>query len=550
MSHKVFNRYWINGVIAFLLMTIGNSSAAVEPVELAKLLGSVGNFSGFGSAVAIDGDTALVGAWMDNYAGRGAGAAYIFVRNGTNGTTCPDEWCKQVKLTASDAIPYAAFGWSVALQGDTALVGAYDKLAPNIGYEGTGAVYVFTRSGTSWSESQKLTASDGTNGGRFGYSVALAGDSALVGATGVDNRAGAVYYFTQVSGAWSEQLKIKPSDPVNLAQFGYSLDLDGDTLVVGAPQDFGAGPNPFLPGAAYVFVRDGTHSTSCGAPWCEQFKLTASDPITSHWFGGKVAIDGDTAMVSAIFDHDAASYAGATYAFERSAGVWTQQQKLVANDAVAEQRFGWDLSLGDDIALIGAFYDDDLGYQSGSVYVFSKSNGAWSQETKITASDGETGSYSGDIFGNAIARDGNGVLIGARGDDNGNGWDAGSVYYFALDRTIQVQVDIKPGDELNCFNINGHGVIPVAILGSEDFDVSNIDLTTLLFSGLEVRVRGNKEPQCSIEATNLDPYPDLVCHFIDDPNSWTIGNSESATVTGALLDGTPFEGSDSICVVP
>jgi hypothetical protein len=112
-----------------------------------------------------------------------------------------------------------------------------------------------------------------------------------------------------------------------------------------------------------------------------------------------------------------------------------------------------------------------------------------------------------------------------------------------------VAIDIKPGSDPNCFNINGHGVIPVAILGSEGFDISQIDKSTLLFSGLEVRVRGNKGPLCSIEYSNEDTYQDLVCHFEDDSSAWSAGDSE-ATLTGKLIDGTPFEGTDSICVVP
>jgi hypothetical protein len=112
-----------------------------------------------------------------------------------------------------------------------------------------------------------------------------------------------------------------------------------------------------------------------------------------------------------------------------------------------------------------------------------------------------------------------------------------------------VNIDIKPGSDPNCFNINGNGVVPVAILGNEDFDVTQIDPTTLLFGGLEVRVRGNKGPLCSFEYSNVDAYLDLVCHFEDDADSWVPGDDE-ATLTGSLSDGQLFEGSDSICIVP
>jgi len=114
---------------------------------------------------------------------------------------------------------------------------------------------------------------------------------------------------------------------------------------------------------------------------------------------------------------------------------------------------------------------------------------------------------------------------------------------------LQVDIDIKPGSVPNCFNINGHGVIPVAINGSEGFDVSDIDVGTLIFDGLTVRVRGNKGPLCSIEDWNSDGYLDMVCHFEDDSAAWT-GGSSTAMLTGNLLDGTAFEGMDSICIVP
>ena len=118
-----------------------------------------------------------------------------------------------------------------------------------------------------------------------------------------------------------------------------------------------------------------------------------------------------------------------------------------------------------------------------------------------------------------------------------------------LDPTVQVEIDIKPGSDPNCFNANGHGVIPVAILSSDTFDVTTIDQSTLLFGGLEVRVRGNKGPLCSLEDTNVDGLLDMVCKFEDNADYWDVGDGD-ATLTGNLYDGAEFEGTDSICVVP
>jgi hypothetical protein len=120
---------------------------------------------------------------------------------------------------------------------------------------------------------------------------------------------------------------------------------------------------------------------------------------------------------------------------------------------------------------------------------------------------------------------------------------------FLYRSTLVVDIDIKPGSDPNCFNINGSGVIPVAILGDADFDVTDIDTSSLSFDGLAVRVRGKKGPLCSFEYSNADSYIDLVCHFEDDAGYW-IGGGDIGTVTGLLLDDTPFEGADSICIVP
>jgi hypothetical protein len=120
---------------------------------------------------------------------------------------------------------------------------------------------------------------------------------------------------------------------------------------------------------------------------------------------------------------------------------------------------------------------------------------------------------------------------------------------FLFNSIVDVEIDVKPGSDPNCFNLNGHGVIPVAINGRPDFDVYDIDVNTVLFDGLAVRVRGNRGPLCSIEDWNTDGFLDMVCHFEDDPANW-VGGGSTATLTGNLLDGTPFEGTDDICIVP
>ncbi len=114
---------------------------------------------------------------------------------------------------------------------------------------------------------------------------------------------------------------------------------------------------------------------------------------------------------------------------------------------------------------------------------------------------------------------------------------------------LEVAIDIKPGSDPNCFNIDGRGVIPVAILGSADLDVNTINIDSLVLEGLDVAVRGKDKPLAHLEDVNGDGFDDLVVQFEDDPTNWT-GGGATATLTGALLDGTSITGTDSICIVP
>jgi hypothetical protein len=182
----------------------------------------------FSYSVALDGDTVLVGAYADSVgANVSQGSAYVFTRSGST-------WTQQAKLTADDGASYDFFGTSVALDGETALVGAYrDDVGANMD---EGSVYVFTRSGTTWTQQAKLVASDGAAGDWFGYSVALNGDTALVGActTGTISQQGSAYVFSRSGTTWTQQAKLMPGDGVPRNFFGISVALDGNTALVGA----------------------------------------------------------------------------------------------------------------------------------------------------------------------------------------------------------------------------------------------------------------------------------------------------------------------------
>ncbi len=331
----------------------------------------------FGESVALLGDTALVGArGYDVGLNPDQGSVYVFTRSGST-------WSLQQQLTASDGAEGDWFGSSVALSGDTALIGA--PLDDVSGNSDQGSAYVFTRSGTTWSQQAHLTAADGAAGDYFGASVALSGDTALVGADN-DNVSGnayqgSAYIFTRSGAAWSQQAHLTASDGAAEDFFSLSVALSGDTALVGAPDDNVSGNNQ--QGSAYVFVRS-------GSSWSQQAHLTGSDGAEEDWFGMSVALSGDTALVGASGKTVGAHYGqGSVYVFTRSGATWTLQGQLTASDGAAYDQLGFSVSLDGETALVGAPQDDvGANVGQGSAYVFTRSGATWTQQGQLTASDG------------------------------------------------------------------------------------------------------------------------------------------------------------------
>lgn len=254
----------------------------------------------FGWAVAISGDTAVVGAHRnDTVSGQDSGSAYVFVRNGTN-------WTEQTNLMANDLAADDAFGTSVAINDNTVVIGAWRD--DDAGSE-SGSAYVFVRSSTSWSQQAKLTASDAAAGDLFGIAVAISGDTAVFGAAGDDDQkatnSGSAYIFTRTGTNWSQQAKLTASDPAEFNNFGFAVALSGNSAVIGAWQ---ADTNGVNDGAAYVFERDETN-------WSQQAKLTASDAADDDWFGYTVAVSNNTAVVGAHQTNGEAKASGSAYIF-------------------------------------------------------------------------------------------------------------------------------------------------------------------------------------------------------------------------------------------
>ena len=385
-----------------------------------KVIASDGTaYDWFGSSVALSGNTALVGAYQDNSC---QGAAYVFVRSGMT-------WVQQAKLTASDGAADDCFGSSVALSGDTALVGAvYDEIGTNARQ---GSAYVFVRSGTTWTQQAKLTASDGAWDDDFGVSVALSGDTALVGAylddVGANKDQGSTYVFTRNGTIWTQQAQLTASDGAEYDAFGEAVALSGDTALVGAGENtIDANASQ---GAAYVFTRSGT-------TWTQQAQLIASDGAAEDYFGGSVALSGDTALVVASNDDVGANAdQGSAYVFTRSGMTWTQQAKLIALDGAASDNFGRSVALSGDTALVGADSDTvGANTDQGSAYVFTRNGTTWTQQSQLTASDGA----AGDNFGVSVALSGDTALVGAYWDDVGANTNQGAAYFYQPDLPFKV----------------------------------------------------------------------------------------------------------------
>jgi len=396
-------------------------------VEVAKPVASdAAAFDHFGRSVSISGDMVVVGALRDDDGGMDSGSAYVYERN-TGGA---DSWGQVAKLTASDAAAEDVFGHYVSISGDTVVVAAGfdDDAGVN-----SGSAYVFERNvggADSWGQVAKLTASDAAAEDVFGRSVSISGDTVVVGADGNDDggfNSGSAYVYERNTGGpdiWGQVVKLTASDAAASDWFGYSVSISGDTVVVAARLDDDAGMDS---GSAYVFARNAGGADS----WGEVAKLTASDAVADDEFGYSVSISGDTVAVGAFHDDDGGMDSGSAYVYERNKGgadIWGQVAKLTASDAAAGDEFGRSVSISRDRVVVGALFDDDAGVSSGSAYVYERNAGGadiWGQVAKLTASDAAGSNF----FGGSVSISGDTVVAGADENDDA-GVNSGSAYTF------------------------------------------------------------------------------------------------------------------------
>ena len=436
------------------------ASWATDVSEDQKLLASDGAAAAeFGSAVSVDGNVAVVGA---SEGAVGAGAAYVYRFNGSS-------WVQAQKLVASDGAGGDLFGAAVAIAGDTIVIGASGANTADgagVSRDGTGAAYVFRDNGaTFFFEEQKLVAPDRAPFDRFGSAVVVAGDTIVVGVPlddtiddlgtpgdPSDDRflqdSGSAWVFRDDGTRWVEEQQllvltsdpdsVQPEDPIREAEdfFGISIAVSGDAIVVGADGDDSPGfksLDPVLPnhGAAYVFRDDGT-------TWLLEQKLLDPDVFdqevaersraANDRFGHAVAIDGDATLIGSWSDGAGGTLrVGSGGAFRFDGAVWNYEDKLQAADGLAFDQLGISVAISGDYAVLGANQNAIIADSPGAAYVFEYDGVGWPEEHKLTASD--AGAF--DSLGWAVTIDGGSVLVGAV-DDDAQGLDSGAAYAYVV----------------------------------------------------------------------------------------------------------------------
>ncbi|MDF1883298.1 hypothetical protein JHD49_05030, partial [Sulfurimonas sp. SAG-AH-194-C21] len=413
----------------------------------------------FGNSVSIDGDYAVIGADHDDTGATDVGAAYIFKRGADGNFT------QIQKIQASDKQTLDYFGWSVAINGGYIVVGARGE---DTGGADAGAAYVFKNNGSDvFTEVKIILATDKQAGDNFGFSVHLNGNYVVVGAAYEDaggSNAGAAYIFENNSDAFTQVEKLTASNPSTDDQFGSSVAINGEYVVVASRLEDTGETNA---GIAYIFKNDGNGAFS------EVEILQASDAQASDYFGSSVAIEGNYVVVGASNEDTGVTDTGAVYIFKNDGSdVFTQVQKIQAGDRSNSELFGNSVSINGNYVLVGAVYDDGVASNAGAAYIFKNDgNDTFTQTSKIQSTDGETG----DIFGMSVSISNGTVLVGASYESTG-GLKAGAAYFFSsylqandfIENSTNSVFDTNAtnatgyalsGDDAALFDINSSGVV-------------------------------------------------------------------------------------------
>jgi hypothetical protein len=369
-------------------------------VQAQKLKASDAAFGAqFGTAVAIDGEVAVVTAWTASPISYAEGAAYVFeLQQGT--------WVQTARVVANDALPNNQFGNSVSISGSAFIVGDYQE-----GHAGaySGAAYVFERTGSAWNQTQKLSGNDTAQGDGFGYAVSLSENVAVVGAINADavgSNSGAAYVFERNGSAWLQTAKLLPHDAAAQDYIGAAVGVSGPVCMVSAPFNNAAGTHY---GGVYAFEK-------VAGVWTETQKILPIDDMPQLDFPSSIAIEGTTAVIGTGASQDNGTLSGSAYVFQYLNGAWTQTGKMLPHDAQAHVIFGGAVGLSGTWALAGAAYDNvacprnPICY-SGSAYFFELA------PTAIQYGDCASGAPCGnlDTHGGCANSSGQGAVLAACG---------------------------------------------------------------------------------------------------------------------------------------
>jgi hypothetical protein len=360
-------------------------AATFTATEVQKLVaGDATAYAGFGSSIALSGNTAVIGANGEN---ENRGAAYVFTWNGS-------AWVQQAKLTVAGAASWDRFGSTVAIDGGTIVIGAPGES------DNAGGAYVFAWDGSAWTQQTRLDVPNPYSYRGFGNAAIVAGDTAMV--TDLDGTwgGGAVHVFTRTGTSWELTGKLLDPDGSVLNGIGHAMAIDGDRIVVGAQ------------GGAYVFTWSGSAGVPLGTP------ITGPAGVG---FGDTVAINGDTVVIGARYDSG-----GAAYVLTWNGGTWTQQAKLTSADCGTSDQCGGSVAVQGDIALVGAQFGGTS--NEGSVHVFTRAGGLWTLQGKLEPSPLSGSNY----FGVRIAMRDATAMVGALGQGLTGPAYSGSVHVFSM----------------------------------------------------------------------------------------------------------------------
>ena len=429
---------------------------------------------GFGHALAIDGDTLIVSSGLGGGSSdSNRGAAYIFTRTGTT-------WTEQARLEGSDVVDHSSFGFSVAIEGDTAIVGASAFLDPGQ----PGDVYVFTRTGTTWTEQAKLAGPSGTQA--FGWSVDINGDTIIVGddvyipMPGLE--VGGAFVYTRTGTTWTQQQILLPSTSVNDSTFGHAVSIDGDTAIVSAPREANEG-------FVYIFTRAGT-------TWTEQARLQGSETSQQDRLGRSITVIGDTAVIGGSAREPGL---GASYVFTRTGTTWTQQTRLVAADTTISQQFGPQTVFDGSTIVVAA------GSIDASTYVFEAATtdlDDWIYDAtsdSISTEQGEADRFQLEIT--STANDGLNTAVTVTENNNGTPADTLNFTYIAGGNTVSLSETLPSGSVLDQTLLTGIA----SDLSSAAFMDTVEDADTIRVTGSSMGPATITNLEIVSDASNLTP---------------------------------------------